>query len=283
MFCAKCGKEIAGTEKFCQNCGNPVAAAATNEPIQEVQPQPQVQPQVPPQQPYGQPQYTQQPPQQPYGQQQPPQQSYAQQPPQQPYGQPQYAQPPQQPYGQPQYGQPQYGMPPKKSGKGLKIAIISIVAVLVIGGGIFGALTLLGGNSPKAAVQNAYDALLDKDAETFLENTVLNEDAFKVLFDEEYDKDTYIDLIETGMDSMDDEDMKEASFEVEEFEIMEEDDYNDYLDMYENTYEDTAKIENVAIVTVRFMEDADDKGETSEVYCYEIDGKWYMLYSTYGY
>ena len=87
--------------------------------------------------------YTGEPAQQPYGQpaaqpepqaqfvngaQQYPQgQDYPQQPyGQQPYGQPQYQQPYGAPYGQP-YGYPQ---PPKKSKKGLWIAIIAIVLVL---------------------------------------------------------------------------------------------------------------------------------------------------------
>lgn len=174
-------------------------------------------------------------------------------------------------------------MPTKKSNKGLKTVIIALVAVLVIGGAVFGALKLLGGNSPEAAVKKAYDAILAKDAEGFLDSTIINEDAYKVLYDTDYDRDALIDTIEAGFEYMDDDDMDDADFKIEDSEILDEDDYNDYLDGYEYTYEDTAKIENVAIVTIRLMEDADDKGETSEVYCYEIDGNWYMVYNTYSY
>ncbi|MEU4571685.1 hypothetical protein ACBI99_42835 [Nonomuraea sp. ATR24] len=59
-----------------------------------------------------------------------------------PHGQPPYGQPPhgQPPYGQPAYGQPPYGQPPygapqpPKRGKGLVIALVAGLAVLILGG-----------------------------------------------------------------------------------------------------------------------------------------------------
>ncbi|MBB4923227.1 hypothetical protein [Kitasatospora kifunensis] len=118
--------------------------------------QPQYPPQGQPQPGYGQPPYGQPQPgygQPPYGQPQP---GYGQ--PQPGYGQPQpgYGVPPQQPYPpQPQagWGQPQYAggyLPPepKKGKAGVVIGVV--IGILVLGGGGFAAVKLMGSGSAAA-------------------------------------------------------------------------------------------------------------------------------------
>ncbi len=177
-------------------------------------------------------------------------------------------------YEQYQYNQPQYAAPQRK-GNASKIAIISIVAVVVLGALIFGAVKLFGGDSPQSVVEDAYNAVLDNDVDGFIENTILNEKAYEMLFDNDYNED-YVDGIKQVMENVDEEERKDTYFEIVNYEIMDEEDYEEYLEGKRGYFKDEDIIEEVAVVTVKFFKDKDDKGQKNKIYCYKIDGDWYM-------
>jgi len=121
-FCTNCGTPNTDGTKFCTSCGNPLPEAApVQQPVQEP---------VYAQQPVQQPVYAQQPVQQPQYQQPQYQQPQYQQP--QGYPQPpvQQGYPQQQPQGYYQPGYTGFSEAPKKSKKGL---VIAIVVILLLG------------------------------------------------------------------------------------------------------------------------------------------------------
>ncbi len=159
MNCIKCGTPLPDGAAFCGTCGaSQTAPAPTANPAPAMQPQPMVQPQAPvmqpqpmvqPQAPAMQPQPMVQPqvqyqPQAPAMQPQPMVQPQVQYQPQAPAMQPQpnfnapYGQQMNNGFGQPMYNQASAPatpgtVPPKKSHKGLIIALISIAVVIIAG------------------------------------------------------------------------------------------------------------------------------------------------------
>ena len=196
-YCTNCGAPNEEGTKFCTSCGNK---------LPEVAPQPAPQP-VYAQQPVQQPQY-QQPVQQPVYAQQPVQQPQYQQP-QPQYQQPQYQQPqqgypqggyPQQPQGYYQPGYTGFSEAPKKSKKGLVIAIVIIlllgltaIALFVWPGFISGGSGGLSGtwvnsNGDKIVIDGS--KLTGVNGQTYKLETSGN--SFKVIGDSEDDVEEYL-------------------------------------------------------------------------------------------
>ncbi|HAN22127.1 MAG: hypothetical protein A2Y15_01520 [Clostridiales bacterium GWF2_36_10] len=190
--------------------------------------------------------------------------------------QPQQPQPQEQAQPQQQYP---YNAVPQKKKPNYSIIVIAAIAIIAIAYYIYNSYINSGGAStPEKAVEGIFDSFVNEDVDKFVKYSTLNPKVYEELYDKSYDEDDVTDEIEGIFDEYDY--TSGIEFEIDDTDTLNDDEFDEYIGYLETEFnlQDTDSIEKIAIVynTIKYDDDELEDGELN-LYCFLIDGKWYVL------